>query len=252
VESAPPAGFTGPGSFAERVALHAADHNLVTLPETLDFLTAASLGCRFATAYRALTAHGRVGPGDWVSVYGCGGLGLSAVMIALALGARVVAVDVSPAALALAVDLGAEVAIDARVPDPAAAVREASGGGTVVSMDALGSSATAVASVSSLRRRGRHLQVGLLLGADAAPPLPMDLVISRELELYGSHGMAAHEYPGMLDLIRSGALHPEMLVGSVIGLEGVPAALMAMDGPAATPGITVVNVTRPQLPAPPG
>ncbi len=235
-------GFTGPGSFADQVVLHAADANLVRLPDGVDFVTAASLGCRFATAYRALTAHGRVGPGDWLAVYGCGGVGLSTVMIAVALGARVVAVDVSPVALRLATELGAEAVVDSSRVDPVAAVRALSGGGAMVSMDALGSSATAVASVRSLRRRGRHLQVGLLLGDAASPPLPMDLVLAHELEIYGSHGMAAHEYPAMLALIEDGALQPERLVGSVISLDEAPDALMAMDHPAATPGLTVISL----------
>ena len=92
-------GFTGPGSFAELVALRAADTNLVRLPDAVDLVTAASLGCRFATAFRALTATAAVRPGDWLAVHGCGGVGLSAVMIGAALGARVVAVDVvEPAA----------------------------------------------------------------------------------------------------------------------------------------------------------
>ena len=244
-------GFTGPGSFAERVALHAADANLVRLPDSVDLLTAASLGCRFATAFRALTAHGRVSPGDWVAVYGCGGVGLSAVMIAVALGSRVVAVDVSRAALDRAAELGAEVTVQSGIVtaagsamDPVDAVRAATGGGAHASMDALGSPATAVASVRSLRRRGRHLQVGLLLGEASRPPLPMDLVLTHELEIYGSHGMAAHEYPAMLALVESGALAPERLIGAVIGLAEAPAALMAMDSPATTPGLTVVDLSR--------
>src|SRR5450631_2546330 len=106
-------GFTGPGSFAELVAIHAADANLVALPAAVDFVTAACLGCRFATAFRAVTAHGRVRAGDWLAVHGCGGVGLSAVMIGAALGARVVAVDVSPAALARARELGAEAVVNA-------------------------------------------------------------------------------------------------------------------------------------------
>ena len=100
-------GFTHPGSFAEQVALFAADTNLVRLPDGLDPVVAASLGCRFATAYRAVTARGRVGAGDWVAVFGCGGVGLSAVQVAIALGARVVAVDVSEVARRRAADLGA-------------------------------------------------------------------------------------------------------------------------------------------------
>jgi alcohol dehydrogenase len=244
-------GFTGPGSFAERVALHAADANLVRLPDSVDLLTAASLGCRFATAFRALTAHGRLQPGQWLAVYGCGGVGLSAVMIAVALGSRVVAVDVSRAALDRAAELGAEVTVQSGIVtaagsamDPVDAVRAATGGGAHASMDALGSPATAVASVRSLRRRGRHLQVGLLLGEASRPPLPMDLVLTHELEIYGSHGMAAHEYPAMLALVESGALAPERLIGAVIGLAEAPAALMAMDSPATTPGLTVVDLSR--------
>ncbi len=234
-------GFTQQGSFAELVAVPAADLNIVPLPDDLDFVTAASLGCRFATSYRALTAHGQVRPGDWVAVHGCGGVGLSAVMIASALGARVVAVDLSAAALSLAADLGAEVLVEG---GPAAARRvvDATGGGAHVSLDAVGSPDTAVASVSSLRPRGRHLQVGLLLGEHATPPLPMDLVVARELSIHGSHGMAAQDYPAMLDLVTSGAVRPDRLVGSVIGLSEAGAALAAMSHPATTAGVTVVRM----------
>ena len=236
-------GFTGPGSFAERVAVHAADLNLVRLPDALDFVTAASLGCRFATAFRAVTAHGRLRRGDWLAVHGCGGVGLSAVMIATALGAHVVAVDVSDAALRRARDLGAEAVVQAdQHADVPGLVRELTGGGAHVSLDALGSPATAASSVESLRRRGRHVQVGLLLGAAATPPLPMDRVVAHELEIYGSHGMAAHEYPAMLALVEDGTLRPDRLVGDVIGLDRAGDALAAMDRPAASAGMTVVRL----------
>lgn len=236
-------GFTGPGSFAERVALHAADLNLVRLRDGVDFVTAASLGCRFATAFRALTVHGRLGPRDWLAVHGCGGVGLSAVMIGAALGARVVAVDVSSAALEQARGLGAEVVLDGgRHADVAERVREVTGGGVHVSLDALGSPSTAVASVLSLRRRGRHVQVGLLLGEASTPPLPMDRVVAQELEVYGSHGMAADEYPAMLAMIEDGILRPDRLVGEVIGLDAAGAALAAMDRPRSGAGMTVVRL----------
>jgi alcohol dehydrogenase len=234
-------GFTLPGSFADLVAVPAADLNVVPLPADLDFVTAAALGCRFATAYRALTAHGRVRPGDWVAVHGCGGVGLSTVMIATALGARVLAVDVSGAALALAAELGAEVLVEGGV-DAAQRVVDATSGGAHVSLDAVGSNDTAVASVSSLRPRGRHVQVGLLLGEHATPPLPMGVVVARELEIYGSHGMSARDYPPMLDLVASGAVQPDRLVGSVIGIADAGAALAAMSRPATTPGVTVVRL----------
>jgi len=232
-------GFTGPGSFAELVAVHAADANLVALPGDLDFVTAACLGCRFATAFRAVTAHGRVRPGDWLAVYGCGGVGLSAVMIGAALGARVLAVDVSAAALGRARELGAEAVVDAGTDGTASAIEEITGGGAHVSIDALGSPALAADSVTCLRRRGRHVQVGLLPGGPV--PLPMDLVIARELEIYGSHGMAARDYPAMLRMVADGTLRPGLLVGEVIGLGQVGRALAAMDEPGSGAGMTVVS-----------
>jgi D-arabinose 1-dehydrogenase-like Zn-dependent alcohol dehydrogenase len=235
-------GFTGHGSFAERVAIHGADTNLVRLPESVDFVIAASLGCRFATAFRAVATHGRIGPTDWLAVHGCGGVGLSAVVIGAAFGGRVVAVDVSSAALDLASSLGAEAVVDASsTPDVAAAVRDLTGGGAHVSLDAFGSPELAVNSVRSLRRRGRHVQAGLLLGPSSTPPLPMDLVVSQELEVYGSHGMPASGYPAMLSMIEDGALRPGALVSQVIGLEDAGAALAAMDRPSAA-GMTVVRL----------
>jgi D-arabinose 1-dehydrogenase-like Zn-dependent alcohol dehydrogenase len=236
-------GFTGPGSFAERVAIVAADVNLVALPDAIGFVTAAPLGCRFATAFRALTVHGRLGDGDWLAVHGCGGVGLSAVLIGSALGARVIAVDVSAPALDRASELGAVHVVRAgQDPDPAATISEITGGGVQVSIDAAGSPATAAASVRCLRRRGRHVQVGLLLGEQSAPPIPMDLVIARELEIYGSHGMAAREYPSMLALVADQTLRPDLLIGSVIGLNDAGEALAAMDRPPSTAGITVIRI----------
>jgi D-arabinose 1-dehydrogenase-like Zn-dependent alcohol dehydrogenase len=232
-------GFTGPGSFAELVAVHAADANLVALPDAVEYVAAAGLGCRFATAFRAVTAHGRVRAGDWLAVHGCGGVGLSVVMIGAALGARVVATDVSAPALNRARELGAEFTVDASAADPAAAIVELTGGGAHVSIDALGSPATAACSVRCLRRHGRHVQVGLLLGGPT--PIPMDLVVARELEIYGSHGMAARDYPPMMRMVADGTQRPGLVVGRVIGLEDAGRALAAMDGPSDMAGMTVIR-----------
>ncbi|MEV4348039.1 alcohol dehydrogenase catalytic domain-containing protein [Actinoplanes sp. NPDC049596] len=223
-------GFTHPGSYAEKVQVRAADTNLVRLPDAVDFVPAAALGCRFATAFRALTGHGPVADDAVVAVYGCGGVGLSAVMIAAALKLRVLALDPSPAATAMAASLGAVV-----MPS---VVGEAD-----IAIDAYGSPETAEASVRSLRRGGRHVQVGLMLGVAARAPLPWDIVISRELEIVGSHGMAAVDYPPMLDLVARGRLDPGRLVGSTIELAEAGAALTAMDSPIpAHAGITVAVV----------
>jgi alcohol dehydrogenase len=225
-------GFTHWGSFAELVALDWADVNLVGLPDEVGAVAAAGLGCRFATAYRAVLQVGRAQAGEWVAVHGCGGVGLSAVMIAAAAGARVVAIDVSEAALVAAREVGAEHAVLA-----GADVRELTGGGAHVSLDAIGSEAVCAASVAGLRKRGRHVQVGLL---PDPPRVPMDLVISRELELLGSHGMAASAYPEMLALVQAGRLRPGDLVTREIGLGEVPEALAAM-GDGTGRGVTVIR-----------
>ena len=214
-------GFTGWGSFAERVAVPRADVNVIPLPAELDFVTAAGLGCRFATAYRAVVAHARPGDGEWLAVVGCGGVGLAAVMIAAARGARVVAVDPSPAALELAGRFGAEATLPSL---DRAALAELTGGGPHATLDAIGSAAVLRACVKALRPRGRHVQVGLLVEDDAVPPVPMARVLARELELYGSHGMGAGEYPAMLAEIAAGRLDPGALVTGRITLDDLAGA----------------------------
>jgi alcohol dehydrogenase len=238
-------GFTRWGSFAELVVVDHAAVNLVALPPAVPAVTAASLGCRFATAFRAVVEVGRVAAGEWVAVHGCGGVGLSAVMIARACGARVVAVDVAPSALERAAALGAEVVVSAAsVPDVAAAVRsavtEAGGpGGVQLSLDALGSEATCAASLGGLLPAGRHVQVGLLPAALGAPRVPMHLVVAGELEVLGSHGMAARSYPAMLGLVAAGRLDPEALVARRVGLEEAGPLLLAMGTAPGGPGVTV-------------
>ncbi len=231
-------GFTHWGSYAEYVVIHHADVNLITLPDTMTFDTAASLGCRFATAFRAIVDQGRVQPGQWVAVFGCGGVGLSAVMIARALGARPIAVDISADALAMARHAGAEITLDART-DTTHAIHTLTGGGADVACDALGSAATARGALCSLRKNGRHVQIGLLAGNDAEPPLPLHLLIARELELVGSHGMAAHAYPRMLRMVQDGLLDPAQLITRHLTLDETPHALATMvSSPHA--GVTII------------
>lgn len=232
-------GFTHWGSFAELVMIRQAETNLVLLPDAISMTTAASLGCRFATSFRAVTVQGRVREDQWVAIHGTGGVGLSAVMIAAALGARVIAIDVDPIALARAADLGAELLVRADHVDVVDTIRELTGGGADVSLDTLGSTATAINSVACLRVQGRHVQVGLLAGIDRRPPMPMELVIARELELVGSHGMAAHHYPAMLAMIADGRLAPERLIARTVTLEEAPEELVAL-GERGAGGMVVV------------
>jgi alcohol dehydrogenase len=234
-------GFTHWGSFAQYVALHAADTNLVAVPEEVSFEAAAALGCRFATAFRALTGRARVAPGEWVTVVGAGGVGLSAVMIARAVGARVIAVDRHAGALEAAKSLGAEhVLVSGPGVDIPAAVHAVTGGGSHVAVDAVGSEQTCADSILSLRRRGRHVQVGLLPPVDGHPRVPMARAIAWELDLLGSHGMAAADYPEMLALIRRGELRPQDLIERVVGLSEAATLLPALDQ-ASPAGMTTID-----------
>lgn len=234
-------GFTAWGSFAEFVEIQYADINLVHLPDEMSFETAASLGCRFITSFRAVIDQGKVSAGQWVTVHGCGGVGLSAVMIAAAAGASVVAVDIDNEKLKLAQKAGASVLLNSReINDIPGAVREATSRGAHVSIDALGSQETCFNSVSCLRKRGKHIQVGLMTGGHRYPKVPMEKVVAHELEIIGSHGMQAFRYAEMFEMINSGKLKPELLVGKTISLEDAPQALMNMDK-FENLGVTVIN-----------
>ncbi|MDP2043344.1 MAG: zinc-dependent alcohol dehydrogenase family protein [Algoriphagus sp.] len=223
-------GFTHWGSFAEYVAVHRAETNLVRLPDSVSFEAAASLGCRFATSFRGIVAQGKVSGGQWVAVHGCGGVGLSAIMIAAALGATVIAVDISEEKLALAKAAGASFLINGKTSeDIPSTIIELTKGGAHVSVDALGSKITCYNSIASLRKRGKHIQIGLMAGNESNPPIPMHLVIAKELEILGSHGMQAHAYPEMMQLILEGKIAPEKLIGRRISLKQAVESLIAMD-----------------------
>ncbi|NWF24738.1 alcohol dehydrogenase catalytic domain-containing protein [Streptomyces sp. PKU-EA00015] len=242
-------GFHHWGSFAEYAAVDYADVNLVRLPTAMEFTAAAGLGCQFATAFRAVVQVGAVRPGEWVVVYGCDGIGLSAVMIAATSGARVVAVDSSGEALALAERLGAaavhrmpasgEAPGNARgvpeaVDEVAAAVRDITGGGAHLSIDAMGQAFSTELGIGSLRRRGRHVQVR---AAGGLTGLSMNRVLAYELVVSGSHGMAAHAYPAMMDLATAGILRPDLLITRTVGLDKAGLALAEIG---TVPGITVI------------
>ena len=234
-------GFTHWGSFAEYTSIHYADTNLVQLPDNISFATAASLGCRFATSFRAVIDQGNVTAGQWVAVHGCGGVGLSAIMIANAIGANVIAIDISDEKLTLSKTVGAVATVRAdKVSNVAEAVIEISKGGVDVSIDALGHPDTCFNSISNLKKKGKHIQVGLMLAENSTPKIPMGKVIANELEILGSHGMQAWRYDAMLSMIQSGKLSPEKLIGKTISLEQSIDALMNMDKFEGT-GVTVIT-----------
>jgi alcohol dehydrogenase len=183
---------------------------------------------------------GRCAAGEEVVVHGAGGVGLAAVMIGRALGARVTVVDPSAGARDAAIQMGAAVALEPG-PDLLDALRDTTSGGPHLSVDAIGDSLTCRTSIESLRPRGRHVQVGLLPQGTATEPVPMHRVVSRELEILGSHGLAAHDYPELLALVSSGRLRPDLLVGRVISLDDVPAAFALIGTADQPPGMTLIH-----------
>jgi alcohol dehydrogenase len=233
-------GFSGWGAFAQFVAVPRADVNLTKLPDELEFVEAASLGCRFMTSFHGVVDQGKVRGGEFLAVHGCGGIGLSAIMIAAALGAQVVAIDIDDEKLERAKFLGAGVVVNASKESVVQTIRDVTNGGAHVSIDALGSALTSRNSIRSLRKRGRHVQIGLTLAEDSNVSIPMYEVLAKELEIIGSHGMAAHRYEDMLRMISSGKLQPKKLIGKTIKLEQAGEELASM-GKFAQQGVTVIH-----------
>ena len=223
-------GFTAWGSFAEYVAIENADINLVSLPEKMSYITAASLGCRFATSFRAVIDQAKIREDQWISIFGCGGVGLSALMIAKAVNANVIAVDIDQEKLKLAESLGADECINSKSSqDLISEVRSLSNGGVHASIDAIGERKVFANSIRCLRPRGKHIQVGILPPRQALQAIPVYSVLADELEILGSHGMQAHRYPVMLKMIEEGKLNPNLLIGEKINLEQAATTLTRMD-----------------------
>ena len=234
-------GFTQWGSFAEYMKIDHADLNLVKIPDEISNETASLLGCRFTTSFRAVVAQGKVKGGMKVAVHGCGGVGLSAIMIAKALGAQVIAIDINQNALDYATHIGAEYVINAKeTADVVQEVQNWSGGGVNVSLDAIGNKVTCFNSIANLKKRGKHIQVGLMTGNDQHPKIPMDLVVAKELEIMGSHGMQAYKFQEIFDMIQTGAIKPELLLEKTVSLEEGAKLLPLMDQ-FRNPGVTVIN-----------
>ena len=234
-------GFTHWGSFAEYVAIQYADINLVKLPEGINFVTAASLGCRFVTSFRAVVDQGKLKEGQWVAVHGCGGVGLAAIMIARAFGAKVIAIDIKDDKLKFAKSVGAEKIVNAsKSKNLIEQIRDLSKGGVHLSIDALGNTETCFNSIANLRKRGKHIQVGIMEADQKHPVVPIDSVIANELEIIGSHGIQAHRYPELLQMIQDRKLSPEKLIGKIISLEDSLKVLINMNSFVET-GITVID-----------
>jgi len=232
------------GAFAEYVAVRHADVNLVRLPDSMSFVESAGMACRYMAAFHGIVDQAEVRAGEWVVVHGCGGMGLSAVQIAAAVGARVIAVDVSQTALAVARELGAEHVIDAKAADPVEGIKSLTRGGAQVSIDALGIADTCRNSVLSLRKLGRHVQLGHTTRKEAGyVPLPIDIILLNELRLFGAFGMQGQRFGNMLAMCEAGTLQPSKVVRQRVSLDEVTEVFEAM-GNYDTTGLVVIDRFR--------
>ncbi|HVW77531.1 MAG TPA: alcohol dehydrogenase catalytic domain-containing protein [Alloacidobacterium sp.] len=229
------------GAFGEYVAIRHADVNLVRLPDAMSFADSASLACRYMAAFHGVLDQANVRGGEWVVVHGVGGMGLAAVQIAASIGANVIAVDIGDKALNAAREVGALHTIQSRRENPVEAIREWTKGGAHVSVDALGIAETCRNSVLSLRKQGRHVQLGHTTSVEAGyVGLPIDVILLNELRLYGAFGMQGQRYGTMLAMCETGTLQPGKLVHRRIPLEGVNDVLTAM-GQYDMTGVAVID-----------
>ncbi|MFV0360390.1 alcohol dehydrogenase catalytic domain-containing protein [Tropicimonas sp.] len=233
-------GFTQDGAYAEFVAVPFADTNLTRLPAGMEPALAAAMGCRVTTVWHALTGRAALAPGEWLAVFGAGGVGLSATLLGRALGARVVMVDIAQDKLDYAMALGAEAGVNAMLADAAGAVRDLTGGGAHVAVEALGVEETTVAALKSLRKMGRMVQVGMPAGDHVTMRIPMDAVYSGQLAVYGTRGMPSWRYPSLLSLIEAAGIDLAPLVSRRVRLSEASAELAAFDGPT-PPGVAVIT-----------
>jgi len=231
--------FFGQSSFSTYAIAH--QRNLVKVDADAPLELLGPLGCGIQTGAGAVLNSLGVGAGQSFASFGAGAVGLSAVMAAQVAGATtIIAVDVQPNRLELAKDCGATHTINSKETDPVEAIREITGGGAHVSVEALGIPATTTASLACLRPLGRHVQIGMPTGAHARMALPMDLVYGRQLALFGTRGMPAWKFPRLFAMLAAGRIDPAPLVGRRIALADASAELAAMDGPT-PPGVAVIT-----------
>ncbi|WP_208347850.1 zinc-dependent alcohol dehydrogenase family protein [Pseudaestuariivita rosea] len=232
-------GFIEPGAFAEYIAVPL-DHNLALLPDSITPTVAAGLGCRVTTSWHALTGRAALQAGEWLAVHGTGGVGLSAMLLGRALGAHVVVVDIVQDKLDHALSLGATAVVNAHDGDVALAIKDITGGGAHVSVEALGIPETVNASLECLRPMGRHVQVGMPVGHTARMEVNLSAVYQGNLALYGTRGMPSWRYPSLLGLIESGQVDMAPLIAREIPLSGASDELRAFNGPT-PPGVAVIT-----------
>lgn len=205
------------GGYAEYIIAPAKD--LLRLPDELPLEEGAIIADAVTTPYHAVVNRGDLKPGDQVVVFGCGGIGLNLVQIAAALGGNVIAVDILPEKLDWARQLGARITLNGRDYERIdKEIRKLTGGGADIGFEAIGNPITQAQTFASLRTGGRFVVVGF-----SAQPMSLDIgrVMYREMEIVGSLGCRAVDYPRVLELARQNKIKVKELVTARFALEEI-------------------------------
>lgn len=219
------------GGFAEYVAVPYADRNAEYLPSNLSFEEGAILSCRYITGFKGVVEAGKVKIGEWVAVYGCGGVGLASVATASKMGAFVIAVDVKDAALDIAKELGADYVVNASNADPVEEIKRITGGrGVDVAVEALGNKQVVRQCFDSLAQLGRLVQLGVTqLGPDGDASLPINAMVQGENQIIGSLSSPIQGFKPMLELVAAGKLDVKPLLTETCCLSEVESIFRRMD-----------------------
>ncbi len=212
------------GGYAEYILAPTKD--LIPLAEDIPLVEGSIIADAVTTPYHAVVNRGQVRPGDNVVVFGCGGIGLNLVQMAAAVGANVIAVDIVDEKLDWARRLGAQATLNpSNVERVDKELRKLTGGGADVGFEAIGNPSTQEQTFASLRTGGRFVVVGY-----SSKPMTLDSgrVMYREMEIIGSLGCRAVDYPRVLDLVRQGKIKVQELVTDRYPLEDINAGLDAL------------------------
>jgi len=210
------------GAYAEYVLAPAKD--ALSLPDELPLVEASIIADAVSTPFHAVVNRARVKPGQWVAVFGCGGVGINCVQVAAAVGASVIAIDALPEKLELAKKLGAQFVINPAEVEKGRfdkAIRKLIGDGVDVAFEAIGKPETIQAAYNCIRKGGLCVVIGYTnLGVE----IPASRLMFYEQALIGSLGCRPVDYPRIIEMARIGKLKVKELVTSKFPLNDINAA----------------------------
>jgi S-(hydroxymethyl)glutathione dehydrogenase/alcohol dehydrogenase len=224
----PVAQFANLSAYAEKMLVHR--NAIVKVRDDMPFEGAALIGCGVTTGVGAALNTARVEPGSMVAVFGCGGVGLSAIQGARIAGARmIIAVDVHDHKLETAYELGATHTINAKTKDPVKEILELTGGGVDYSFEAIGLKTAAEQCFESLRAGGTATIIGMI---PVGQKIELEgSVFLREKKIQGS-SMGSNRFkvdmPKYVDFYMQGRLKLDEMITRRLKLEDVNEAFRAM------------------------